>query len=139
MSIINREIHKTDNEIMMVALEVAKKSDMRCKHGCVIIDTKGNIISTGYNKMIPSACNLLKIKICKEEFERKYKISRHAEENALRNADPKKLYGAKLYVVRWGDLDNNPLFMKSKPCKRCTLIIESCMKKFGLRVVYYSD
>jgi len=138
MSIINREIHKTDNEIMMIAIEVAKKSDMRCKHGCVIIDNKGNIISTGYNKMIPASCNILKLNLYKEDFER-CKLSRHAEENALRNADPRKLCGAKLYVVRWGNKDNNPLFMQSKPCKRCTLIIESCMKKFGLRVVYYSN
>lgn len=138
MSIINKEIHKTDNEIMMLAIEVAKKSDMRCKHGCVIIDNKGNIISTGYNKMIPASYNILKLNLYKEDFEKKYKLSRHAEENALRNADPRKLCGAKLYVVRWGNQDNNPLFMQSKPCKRCTLIIESCMKKFGLRVVYYT-
>ena len=139
MSKINREIHKIDNEIMMMAIEVAKKSDMRCKHGCVIIDSKGNIISTGYNKMIPTSSSILKLHLYKEEFEKKYKLSRHAEENALRNADPRKLYGAKLYVVRWGNLESNPLFMQSKPCKRCTLIIESCMKKFGLRVVYYSN
>jgi hypothetical protein len=139
MSKINKVIHKIDNEIMMIAIEVAKKSDMRCKHGCVIIDNKGNIISTGYNKTIPTSSNILKLNLYKEEFEKKHKLSRHAEENALRNADPRKLDGAKLYVVRWGNLESNPLFMQSKPCKRCTLIIESCMKKFGLRVVYYSN
>ena len=67
------------------------------------------------------------------------KISYHAEENALRNVDPKKLCGARLYVFRWTNIDTKPNCMNSKPCKQCTVIIESCMKKFGLKTVYYSS
>jgi hypothetical protein len=62
------------------------------------------------------------------------KISIHAEEMALKNADPKKLRGARLYVVR----NSNGHFLNSMPCERCMSIINFCMKKHGLKVVYYS-
>ena len=69
------------------------------------------------------------------------KISNHAEEVALKKADPKKLNGAKLYIIRAAleteFCDESPIFMNSKPCKRCTQIIESCIKRFGLKAVYY--
>jgi len=121
-------IHKIDNEIMLYAVEIAKKSDMRSKHGCVIIDNKGNIISSACNKTI----NL------NNKFEKNTKISHHAEEAALKMADPKKLRGARLYVIRWGIISSNPVFMNSKPCDRCSSIINTCIKKFKLKVVYYS-
>ena len=131
----SRDIHKMDKYIMHEALEIAKKSDMRSKHGCIIIDNKGNIISSACNKTI----NISSETCMKRNFDKGVKISRHAEENALRNVDQKKLYGARLYVVRWGVVSSNPTFMNSKPCDRCTKIINSCMKKFGLKVAYYSS
>lgn len=130
----SKDIHKIDNDIMHEALRIAKKSDMRSKHGCVIIDNKGNIISSACNKTINLPCDVYS----KKNIDKYTKISRHAEENALRCVNNKKLYGAKLYVIRWGVIDSNPVFMNSKPCERCTCIINTCMKKFGLKVVYYS-
>ena len=132
-------IHKNDYEIMLYAVELAKKSNMSNKHGSVIVDNKGNIISTGFNKMIYVPKDKLKI------FDKntRVKISNHAEEVALKNANPKKLNGAKLYIIRaalgTGICSETPIFMNSKPCKRCTHIIESCIKRFGLKVVYYSS
>jgi deoxycytidylate deaminase len=132
-------IHKNDYEIMLYAVELAKKSNMSNKHGSVIVDNKGNIISTGFNKMIYVPKDKLKI------FDKntRVKISNHAEEVALKNANPKKLNGAKLYIIRaalgTGICGETPIFMNSKPCKRCTQIIESCIKRFGLKVVYYSS
>jgi len=134
-------IHKNDYEIMLYAVELAKKSNMANKHGSVIVDNKGNIISTGFNKMIYVPKDKLKI------FDKntRVKISNHAEEVALKKADPKKLNGAKLYIIRaalgteTGFCGEAPIFMNSKPCKRCTQIIESCIKRFGLKVVYYSS
>ena len=123
---------KSDNKILLHAIEMAKKSDMRSKHGAVLLDEKGNIISKACNKGIAVS------KEGMENFTQSTKISHHAEENALRNVDKKKLKGARLYVVRWGCIDTNPLLMNSKPCKRCTSIIDTCMKKHGLKVVYYS-
>jgi deoxycytidylate deaminase len=127
-------IHKTDNEYMYHALKTAGKSDMRSKHGCIIIDKKGNIISLASNKTIPVVQKIFD----KKNTDKSVKVSIHAEEHALRSTDPRKLCGAKLYVIRWGYLDTNPVFMNSKPCKRCTNIIETCMRKYGLKVAYYS-
>jgi len=124
-------IHKYDNKILDIALNIAKKSDMRCKHGCVIIDNRGNIISTAFNNsIITSKDKLYSINKC-------HNITIHAEEKALRNVDHKKLLGAILYVVRY-DILTEEDFMNSKPCKRCTIIIEKYMKKFGLKKVYYT-
>ncbi len=127
-------MHKYDYEIMLYAKELAKKSNMQNKHGSVIIDNKGNIISTGFNKMLFVSKDKLEI------FNKntRVKISKHAEETALKNANPRKLNGAKLYIIRLGTCSDNPIFMNSKPCKKCTSIIESCIKKFGLKTVYYS-
>jgi deoxycytidylate deaminase len=127
-----------DKHIMNEAIELAKKSDMHSKHGCIIVDNKGNIISSGFNKFI----YLKKYKYFNQSYDtdpsNKIKISVHAEENALRLADPKKLKGAKLYVIRWGVIPTNPIFLNSKPCHRCQSIIQSCMKKHGLSCVLYS-
>jgi deoxycytidylate deaminase len=133
MNDIKKKIHKTDNLILQIAIEMAKKSDMRTKHGCIIIDYKGSIISKAYNK------NLIVSSKQFDNFTQNTKVSYHAEENALRNVDPKKLSGAKLYVIRYGFQENNPLLMNSKPCKKCTCIIEKYMKKYGLKTVYYSQ
>ena len=129
-----RTNHKKDYEILYYALELSKKSTMQNKHGIVIVDKKGNIISTGYNQIlfVPKE----KIKIYNKNTN--IKISRHAEEVALKNADPRKLNGAKLYVIRWTTCNGNTIFTNSKPCKRCTSIIETCIKKCGLKVVYYT-
>lgn len=119
----------------MEALDIAKKSTMRSKHGCVIVDNKGNIISTGFNKEI----FLYKKKhyTYYDQFQNHKSI--HAEENAIRNVDPAKLNGAKLYVVRWGSHEKNPLIMNSKPCKKCANIIGRCITKYGLKYAYYSS
>jgi len=126
--------HKADIEIMQYAADIALRSDMRSKHGCVIVDSKGSIISTAYNKTLNISSHKLKV------YDRNNKVSRHAEENALRHVDKRKLSGARLYVVRSGGCINaDHLLMNSKPCKRCTDIIETCMRKFGLKVAYYSS
>jgi deoxycytidylate deaminase len=125
--------HKSDLELMQYAADIAQRSDMRTKHGCVIIDNKGTIISTAYNKTLNISPHKLK------EYDRSNKISRHAEENALRHVDRRKLSGARLYVVRSENTSINNCFMNSKPCKRCSDIIESCMRRFGLKAVYYSS
>jgi len=126
-------IHKYDIKLMEYCSDIALKSDMRSKHGCIIVDKNGNIISTAYNKTLNISPHKLK------NLNKDDKFSVHAEENALNNVDKTKLYGAKLYVIRLGgNIENNPLILNSKPCKRCTSIIEKCMKKFGLKRVYYS-
>lgn len=131
---MEKQIHKNDYDIILYAIESAKKSNMNNKHGCVIVDNRGNIISVGFNKMLCVSKNKLEI------FNKntRVKISNHAEEVALKRADPKKLNGAKLYVIRLGPTNDDLTLMNSKPCKRCTSIIESCTKKFGIKAVYYT-
>ena len=130
-----KKIHKYDNNIIEYAREIAMKSDMKNKHGCVIIDYRKTVISAECNKTI----NISQKKLHNKIFDKNKKISRHAEENALRNADNSKLCGATLYIVRTGiDDNNNNIFMNSKPCEKCTSIINSCIRKFGLKVVYYT-
>jgi len=89
------------------------------------------VISKGWNYYIPN----INSNNASSMYNSGKKISIHAEEDALRKADPRKLKGASLYVVRrscTGDLIN------SKPCERCSSIINSYMKKYGLKAVYYS-
>ena len=118
-----------DYDIAYHACIIAEKSDMKCKHGCVILDKKG--------KKISSACNTSVLG--ESDIDKRYKngkrISIHAEENALRCVDIKKLNGARLYVFRKGQGDQ---ILNSKPCERCITIINSFMKKYGLKIVYYS-
>lgn len=127
-------IHKLDYNYLMHAHEVSKKSDMLNNHGCIIVDKKGHIIASGYNK-------ILFVPKDKNKIFNKYnhvKISKHAEEVALKKVDPKKLKGAKLYIVRACLSSINDLFMFSKPCNRCMSIIQTCVDKHGLKNVYYS-
>ena len=91
-----KSIHKQDLDLMYLCIEIAKKSDMRCQHGCIIEDSKGNIISKACNK----SNNLPEKHVLDDE--KRPLFSRHAEETALKNVDKTKLKGAKLYVVRWG-------------------------------------
>jgi tRNA(Arg) A34 adenosine deaminase TadA len=128
-----KKIHKQDLHLMHLCIDIAKKSDMRCQHGCIIEDNKGNIISKACNK----SNNLPEKHIL--DNEKRPLFSKHAEETALKNVDKTKLKGAKLYVVRWGgNSDEKMCFMNSKPCNKCTSIIKTCMHKYGLKVAYYS-
>lgn len=128
-------MHKHDINIMEIAHDAAMKSDMRSKHGCVITDYRKTILAVECNK----TNNISRKSLLNLDFNKNNKISQHAEEKALRNVDCSKLYGASLYVVRAAyDNNNQRIFMNSKPCDKCTSIINSCMRKFGLKVVYYS-
>jgi len=120
-------IHKTEQIYMDIAADIALKSNLRSKHGCIIIDKKGKIISKAHNKAIVFEKN---IKYVKTNI-----VTYHAEESALKNVDKTKLNGASLYVVR---NIGNGCFSCSKPCQKCENIINSCMQRFKLKYVFYS-
>lgn len=128
-----KNIHKCDLKLMNICIEVAKKSNMNSKHGCIIIDSNNKIVSSAYNKRTSMHNEHIHDPIIRL----KKKFSTHAEENALKNVNRNKLKGAKLYVVRWGCNDEQSYFMNSKPCSKCTAIIQACFK-FGLKAAYYS-
>ena len=129
-----KKIHKFDLNLMEYCVEIAKKSNMNSKHGCVIIDKKGNIISSACNKRRSMETE----HIPDINIRRQKKFSKHAEETALKNVNRNNLKGAVLYVVRYGHNHTNPYFMNSKPCEKCTAIIKAAIERHGLKAAYYS-
>lgn len=116
---VDDDIAKIKNEVyLQIAAEVAKKSSMMHKHGCIIVYRK-QIVATGYNTM-PNM------------FEK----SVHAEINALNKLKNKQylLKECDLYVVRIGTDSYGNVLKYSKPCEHCT----RCINHFKIRKVYYS-
>ena len=131
-----KKIHKYDIHLMEYCVEIAKKSNMNSKHGCVIVDKKGKIISSACNKRRSMEMeHISDINIRKQK-----KFSKHAEETALKNVNRNNLKGAILYVIRYGynENTNETYFLNSKPCEKCTSIIKATISKHGLKAAYYS-
>ena len=129
-----KSIHRYDLQIMESCIEIAKKSNMRSKHGCIIVDNKGKLLSSACNKRTN-----LKDEHIEDVFIRRRKaFSKHAEETALKNLNRDRLKGARLYVVRWGYRKGCSSFLNSKPCTKCTAIINACITNYGLKAAYYS-
>jgi len=120
-------MHKQHKQWVEHAIDEAEKSHVRMKHGCVIIDSHGSLVSKGCNRY-EGVMNLDK------PYCRGQRTTCHAEESALRSADPKRLMGARMYIVR---VSHNT-HMNSKPCDRCHLLIEKFMRKYGLKTAYYT-
>jgi len=64
----------------------------------------------------------------------------HAERNVLRQFDYSKLRGADMYVMRIGFVckDGDIEFRYSQPCPECTVLLQKCMREYGLRNVYFT-
>ena len=63
----------------------------------------------------------------------------HAERNVVKQlGNIERLRDADLYVMRCGTGDNAGKFMPSKPCPECECFLYKCMRKYGLRNVYYT-
>lgn len=120
-------IHRTH---IRVAIEEALKSGLTNKHGAVIVK-RNKIISKGHNRFNWSP---------HKEFSGKWSL--HAEIDAINNiGDRKKLRNADIYVVRLAfDIDKCKFYLRySAPCDECYKKLKKCMKKYGLRNVYFSD
>jgi hypothetical protein len=64
----------------------------------------------------------------------------HAEENVVRVlGDYNKLRDADMYVMKFGRGDKKEEFVNSKPCPKCECFLNKCMRKYGLRNVYYTS
>jgi deoxycytidylate deaminase len=103
-----------------IAANVAKKSTMNQKHGCVIV-LKNKIVSTACNTKIPA-----------------HKESIHAEVNAIIKLKNKRMQyllpECELYVVRIGKSSMQYPLKYSKPCINCEKYIQSNR----IRAAYYS-
>jgi hypothetical protein len=66
----------------------------------------------------------------------------HAEKNVLRVlGDVNKLRGADMYVMRLGKVCREAKdveFKYSQPCPECTVLLQKCMREYGLRHVYFT-
>lgn len=65
----------------------------------------------------------------------------HAERNVLRMlGDNSKLRGADMYVMRLsgGCNGTDVEFKYSQPCPECTVLLNKCMREYGLRNVYFT-
>jgi deoxycytidylate deaminase len=116
---VDDDISKLKNEnFLKIAAEIAKKSTMTQKHGCVIVHKK-SVIATGYNTM-PSMFN----------------HSLHAEINAINKVKNRQylLKDCDLYIVRIGPDSLDNVLKYSKPCPNCTRCILNCK----IRRVFYS-
>lgn len=63
----------------------------------------------------------------------------HAEKNLLRSlGDMSKLRGADIYVMRVRMVDDEPEFGYSQPCPECTVLLNKCIREYGLKNVYFT-
>jgi hypothetical protein len=64
----------------------------------------------------------------------------HAERNVVKMlGDYNKLRDADIYVMRCGRGENALNFINSKPCSECECFLNKCMRKYGLKNVYYTS
>lgn len=103
------------------AAQMALKSDLLHRHGCVIVNAHTDeILSSGYNHN------------CIHMY---HKFSCHAEYDALRKIKRTfDLSNAEMYVVRIGTQRMGHPLKLSKPCEGCTKLI----MKAQIGRVYYS-
>lgn len=106
---------------LSVARYLAKKSKAKKKHGAIIVRAN-RVLGSGYNKDKNHPMSISREHI-------KDHASIHAEVDAIKDAGW-NVRGATLYVARINNLgyDRN-----SKPCPRCTVIIEEAEIK---KVIY---
>ncbi len=108
---------------MKQAIQVARKSPQKSKHGCVIVN-RGNVIGYGYNT-----------------YSSQYKggsglTSLHAEIDAINNIPRELLRGAEIYVIRiCEDKDNTIRLGNSHPCCECSKKLAK-FQKFGIKIYY---
>jgi tRNA(Arg) A34 adenosine deaminase TadA len=108
------------------AANLAKKSTMQHRHGCVIVYNDKEIVAQGYNHM---QCTMENVFSIHAEVEAVNKFRQ-----VLRTKSKDFINKCTLYVVRIGtDSMNNPLRM-SEPCDHCAMVI----KNIGIPKVCYS-
>lgn len=111
-----------DRSFLSLAMELSLKSDMKQRHGAVIVRS-GRVLAHGWNLLKNDPNN-----ISNEHLERFCSV--HAEAMAI--ARCKKAVGATIYIAR--NKSGRERF--SKPCDNC----EKAIKEAGIaRVVYTTD
>ena len=118
-----KENQRKHEEYFTIAYNLALKSTLNSKHGCIIV-YKGKIISSGWNK-----CTIGKDKI----FSIHAEISAISKIKRFRNQN-KILENSTLYVVRISNDIFDQTYKLSKPCNSCCNFID----KIGIKKIYHS-
>lgn len=107
-------------------INLSQKSNVKYKHGAIIIDEKGKVLSKAHNAKI-----IFSIK-SKDELDEK-KLTFHAEEICINKALNRgiSLKNKILIAIR---TNKNKEIKLSKPCKNC----QKLMKKVGIKYCIYS-
>jgi deoxycytidylate deaminase len=115
-------LSKKQKAYMNVARYLASKSDLRHKHGAVVVKS-GRILGTGYNKY-RNHPNII------PEGKHKEQCSQHAEAVAIKEAG-QHARGATIFVARINRQGGDLL---SKPCNLCQELID----RTGVKTVVYT-
>lgn len=99
-----------------LALDVARRSICRVKMGAVILDSKGRIISWGWNHHLSTDGP-----------------GNHAETHAIKRANPKRLPFSTIYTAGIRPKKHN--FVYARPCSSCQQII----KAVGIEKMVWMD
>ena len=63
----------------------------------------------------------------------------HAEKKLIRNlGDYNKLRGADIYIMRIRSTKDSTEFCYSQPCPECTILLNKCIREYGLKNVYFT-
>lgn len=109
--------------ILKQAVLVARRSPLRSKHGCVIVNKKTII---GYGRNTYSS----------KFYRGSSSHSLHAEINAINNIPRELLYGAEIYIIRICEDYGNIIHLgNSQPCGECSKKLAK-FQKFGIKVYY---
>ncbi|TXG85647.1 MAG: hypothetical protein E6R13_01965 [Spirochaetes bacterium] len=109
--------------IMKQAIQIARKSPLRVKHGCIIVN-RGNIVGYGRNTY------------CSKYRSGSSLMSLHAEIDAINNIPRTLLWGAEIYIIRICEDDGSMIHLgNSHPCSDCAKKLNK-FKKYGIKVYY---
>ena len=117
-------LSKKDLSFLSVARAFATESDLRKRHGAVVV-RGGSVVGVGYNKHRNDPAYL------PQDVVREH-TSYHAEEIAIRQAGD-NTKGATIYVAR---VNNQGEDRNSQPCLPCSLLIQEAQIK---KIVYTTE
>lgn len=114
-------LSKQERNFLNLAAKVASSSDMRRRHGAVVVKS-GRVLSVGINKFRnhPQQTAVDRIK---------NDCSVHAEIDAISRCDPR---GAAIFVAR---VNNAGIVKYSRPCDQCQKELEAA----GIKKIIWSN
>lgn len=124
-----RDSNERQEFFLRKATQVALRSDMAERHGCVIVNDNGDILASGYNHTSVHMCHSYSVHA---EVDALRKLGNTRKSNKKKHVD---LASAQMFVVRVGpETQYGHVLKLSKPCDSCRTQIQLC----GVGKVFYS-